>query len=121
MREFKFRGWDGAHMNLSEDGSMEAFWAYADDHYGDGPAVMQFTGLKDKNGVEIYEGDILKPSAGGVPPLQVMDYKIKDVSGHTQEGHYTTVWAGFQLDGYWGDPKGWVVVGNIYQNPELLK
>ncbi len=119
-RELKFRGWNGrGTMIYSSEGSMEAFWAFADNTYGDGPPVMQYTGIKDKNGADIYEGDILQGGALGQPPLLVVEYKIKDVHQRTQEGPYTSIRAGFEIDGYWGDPKQCVVIGNIYQNPEL--
>ena len=70
MREIKFRIWDGMVMrrvnvlNMEIDEAWEMYnWH---DHYGDGRVsygvnekgkLMQFTGLLDKNGMEIYEGD----------------------------------------------------------------
>jgi len=74
--------------------------------------VMQYTGLKDKNGVEIYEGDIMKDENGVI-------FKI--------------FWSDdFYLPGFAKEPiippnlsaigigENWEVIGNIYQNPELL-
>ncbi len=51
MREIKFRAWDGKKYNYPElwDNTMPSNWKQ---HY----VLEQYTGLKDKNGVGIYEG-----------------------------------------------------------------
>ena len=72
--------------------------------------LMQFTGLKDKNNKEVYEGDM-----------------VKDYSGETQEVIWDIHWngmGGWNLTGHSGVYE-WIgeeeIIGNIYENPELLK
>jgi hypothetical protein len=106
MREIKFRVWEPkvramtllAHTDVSE----------ALINYGKGEDVlMQFTGLKDKTGKEIYEGDILKAAngytIGAVEPLR------------PNEGYYTN--KGYSLL----HADHLEVIGNIYQDPKLVK
>ncbi|MEO9623817.1 MULTISPECIES: YopX family protein [Alphaproteobacteria] len=74
-----------------------------------GMTLMQYTGLKDKNGKEIYEGDIV--SAGG--EIATVEYmRIKEAKFEAS------------ADGA-GDLLGFTetdidIIGNIYENPELL-
>lgn len=80
-----------------------------------GGAVMQYTGLKDKNGKEIYEGDILKyvvPADG-----EITDQDVEYVEEVIFDDGI------FCVDGYvpvscFNDEAE--VIGNIHENPELL-
>jgi YopX protein len=112
QREIKFRAWDDGntqgeglnpimyHFDLTTDNS----WILEKKC-----PVMQFTGLHDKNGKEIYEGDILAPKWQVQWLGDLAAFIIKDVGS-----------TGFEnlqlgLQGIIGE-----VIGNIYENENLL-
>lgn len=71
--------------------------------------VMQFTGLLDKHGKEIYEGDIVDGT---------LDVSMEN--GCTEDFRAPVVWSEM---GYWdiGAPSSEIeIIGNIYENPDLL-
>ena len=82
--------------------------------------LMQSTGIKDKNGVEIYEGDILKLHAIFLAP----DDKIGYLEYSPKYG-YSIIFERNRLyrQEYWASTNklNYEVIGNIYENPELLK
>ena len=81
--------------------------------------VLQFTGLQDKNGIEIYEGDILKYK---------FPYNRREV--HTSAVTYLETQASFGIVDFYGNSiplynitanNYFEIIGNIYETPELLK
>ena len=111
QREIKFRAWNVATkvmvdlkkitplaLNMDTDGLFIPF--------SDGLPLMQFTGLYDKNGKEIYEGDI------------VQDYK----NNLYQEILYTSYIIKWDINCFNTRRMSWLseVIGNIYENGNLL-
>lgn len=75
---------------------------------------MQYTGLKDKNGKEIYEGDILLRDGGF---QLIVSYKNGAYTRSYQNSNIYLLYDAFITDGCLVD---YMVIGNIYENPELL-
>lgn len=124
MREIKFRAWyrEGlcdvtnismwqgqvSTLRVKPTGSGEYAASITD------TPIMQCTGLADKNGKEIYEGDIIQR------PYHVDEYLVVEFVSGAFRAHYRCGDA--RLDEYITLGQGeWVIVGNIYENPELLK
>lgn len=136
MREIKFRAWDKTNNQMLHNAGIigiripggtkvkqvidgvkyDAQGTVVDSLFADSTdmELMQYTGLKDKNGVEIYEGDILGHDTRhlvktGIKILHVVEYEIYNLSAAR---------SGFVLP---APLHHFEVIGNIYENPELLK
>lgn len=123
MRTIKFRAWDKESKQMKRCGiypdGVPMAYAGGDNAIAlyDRP-LMQFTGLLDKNGKEIYEGDIVTHN---------LYAKESDRTGHSNP--VAIIWdkerCGFDFDrsgykaGLFYDE--YEIIGNIYENPELIK
>lgn len=111
MREIKFRLWDKEEKKMYTPARIFADGFTLDfKSENKGGILMQYTGLKDKNGKEIYEGDILGWESDSIPNAEVI-YNQKDCR--------FTPFSRSCPDDKWVF-NGGEVIGNIYENPELL-
>ena len=136
MREIKFRIFDkiipanGTEKELENpSGAIVSNWDYIlnssyliEGLQGKYP-IMQYTGLKDKNGKEIYEGDIVKTEQAIYQDISVIvweyvEFKLKSVRELPQSslkrfeyGYIGPILKYFKFE----------IIGNIFENPELLQ
>jgi uncharacterized phage protein (TIGR01671 family) len=84
--------------------------------------LMQFTGLLDKNGREIYEGDIVELKTYYDPGVKKRRVGVVKFGKHYDADHYRQHF-GFYVDFNNKDDiiDGYEVIGNLYENPKLLE
>lgn len=113
-REIKFRAWD-TDNNKFIDCSNHTLSQINNNYAGLGNRFIysQYTGLKDKNGKDIYEGDVIKYFNHRFP-----DPIIHEVKYHSESTSFSIPNLHTMED--FEPEEGIEIIGNIYENPELL-
>jgi uncharacterized phage protein (TIGR01671 family) len=127
-REIKFRAWvlpdefgliPEPYMAVQGEPDLETLQSFMH-HYGDCENLMQFTGLLDKNGKEIYEGDILKYTYQDVMEIEGVgkcNYRVAFQDGaFGWMGNITNSFFSFAAEPL----DNCEIIGNVFENPELL-
>lgn len=131
-REIKFRAWDIEAKQFVTDFILDRlgneYQTNKCEFWGDDRrlVLMQYTGMKDKNGMDIYEGDIVqmfitrswgRPEQETVRMVATLDDGIWNVATDWIEA---SEWWGAAEDGsttvHWRE-----IIGNVHEDPELLK
>jgi len=108
-REIKFRVWDSVYLNWKNPEDYTYTELFLDDKY----IVQQYTGMIDEDGKDIYEGDIIfcKVYYGIENRIGIVDYFASS---------FIVDWRN-QIDDPLDEIPDIKVIGNIFENPELLK
>lgn len=132
-REIKFRVWDkinkklitpetGGNINLGLDGKL--YRASSNPYVAEDPTllnendffIMQFTGLKDSKEKNIYDGDIIEINYYGKKIITSVEIHC------TEEGLECEPFNSYSFcESGWEQSSTSKIIGNIYQNPELLE
>jgi len=146
MRDIKFRLWDHGGKRMAPacklDWHWGTLWASIPHSKADGTVpeehalevievhsgvseLMEYTGLHDKAGKEIYEGDVLGLNVNLMPRHWLFVVEYLEVTCPTCKGIGSFRLRPLKVDSFYKDdpiifPSTCEVIGNIYENPELV-
>ena len=117
-RIIRFRAWDKTQETMIRSELVELGWSVEQLTTNNNFEIMQFTGLKDKNGKEIFEGDIVR-CFGGENYLATIvwnhggfEMKWHKESIRTVEGMQEPLLTNITIDAE--------IIGNVFEHPTLL-
>ena len=134
-REILFRGWNkknkkwlygyycvnrGEHF-IAPDSLVDVLASY-EDYVVDEDTIGQYTGMKDAEGVKIFEGDII----GGDVCIHVIQYneeksRFDGVRPLPPERQHLSLLSQFDINQDWIDEYGKVIIGNVHEDSEIIK
>ena len=123
-REIKFRAWikDKKKMVYGKDATSSAHFTDSFKYRKNEVELMQYTGLKDKNGKEIFEGDILRDTDSEIYYVDFIRGCFYLRTNYKSFPHLG--WAEWlpmcEIDRL-ANPVDFEIIGNIYENPDLLE
>jgi uncharacterized phage protein (TIGR01671 family) len=120
--KFKFRVWDKKFNYMRDHNCLSSASVRYDALFKEREdlSVMQFTGLKDKNGIELYDQDIIQTDQGTLFIIEFNQQEMQWVLYQANEGSRRDLQGEvFALKAYM--VPNITLKGNCYQNPDLLK
>ena len=135
MKKLKFRAWDKSDKVMLYEGidypTENLNYTYSflkkqlvlqlqgENSIYEGYELMQYSGLKDENGSEIYEGDILKDACNNLYIVTFIRGCFYLKTKYEKDGEWLE-WLPMCEITQLAEPENFYRIGNIYENPELL-